>query len=282
MKFCFKIAAALLVSCMAVAPLHASVYSNFNSFEVDTAGWTGAVRVASGTDGITSATGGFHAQATSGDFTNFGGYNFGAGNNVPTAFKAYTTKLDIYLDVNKTGFPNDQRFDYTSAISNAAGAHRRDFVYSGAFFNAASTTGPGAGSDRFIFSASNTVPGWPANPGRSPIAITSTGWYTFEHSFYNNGGVLAVAMTIYDKLTNAVQGTWTLSDPSDLIGLVGGSRYGWFATLDTDYGYLPIDNAELRTADTGIVPEPMTIVVWSVLGMCGSAFAWRSRQRAEG
>lgn len=31
-----------------------------------------------------------------------------------------------------------------------------------------------------------------------------------------------------------------------------------------------------------IVPEPMTLAVWSLLGACGTAFAWRSRRAAKG
>ena len=33
---------------------------------------------------------------------------------------------------------------------------------------------------------------FPKNPGRDPFAISSTGWYTFEHHFYENAGLLAV------------------------------------------------------------------------------------------
>src|SRR6266404_3730571 len=73
----------------------------FNGFETDIAGWETPNRVASGTDGITSASGVYHAttSAGAGDSTRWGGYNFGAGNNVPTAFQNYTTSVDIYLNV---------------------------------------------------------------------------------------------------------------------------------------------------------------------------------------
>ncbi len=279
MKFRNIAVVALLASCAIVAQSHAAIYTN--GFEVNDVDWSGVTRVPSGTNGITSATGSFHAEATAGAFTRWGGYNFGAGNAVPTAFQAYTTKLDIFLNVGG-GFANDARFDYSSAINNSLGTHLRDFVFTGGFYNSADVTGPGAGTNRFVFSASNTTPGWPKDPGRSPFAISSTGWYTFEHSFYNNSGVLAADLTIYDKSTNTALNTWTLSNPLDLIGGVGGNRYGWFVTMDTSYGFLAIDNAEMRTADNGVVPEPMTLAVWSVLGLCGSAIAWRSRFRAEG
>jgi hypothetical protein len=41
-----------------------------------------------------------------------------------------------------------------------------------------------------------------------------------------------------------VRGTWTLSDPSDVIGTtVGGNRYGWFAT--NEFPFLPFDTSAL-------------------------------------
>src|SRR5580765_2277600 len=54
---------------------------------------TDPTRVASGTNGIPSRTGAFHAQAVSGNFTRWGGYN--------SIFPAhgYTTSVDIYLNM---------------------------------------------------------------------------------------------------------------------------------------------------------------------------------------
>jgi hypothetical protein len=61
-----------------------------------------------------------------------------------------------------------------------------------------------------------------------PYTIYLEGWYTFEHRFRDNGfGVLAVDLTIKDA-AGVPLFTWTLSDPSDVIGqTVGGNRYGW-------------------------------------------------------
>lgn len=47
-------------------------------------------------------------------------------------------------------------------------------------------------------------------------------------------------------------------------------------TIGTDagevtYNFEPLDN--------GVVPEPMTLAVWSVLSLCGSAVAWRAKRR---
>jgi hypothetical protein len=224
----------------------------FNGFETDISGWDAfggsfnPVRVASGTNGITSASGGWHAEAVYPNVpaTNWGGYSsvFPSGD--------YSTLLDIYLDVNG-GFVNDTRFDFTSAINKPDGLHRRDFAFNGGFYDDA--TGPGAGFNRFVFSASNNTGranSYPKNPGRDPIAITQSGWYTFKHTFYDNGsGVLAVDLSILDS-SNTVIKTWTLSDATDVIGLtIGGNRYGWFAT--NEFAFLAFDNTER----TGVEPN---------------------------
>ena len=39
--------------------------------------------------------------------------------------------------------------------------------------------------DHVVVSASNNAPG-PANP-EDPITITESGWYTFQHHFYDSG-----------------------------------------------------------------------------------------------
>jgi PKD repeat protein len=213
----------------AVAPVENVVF--FNGFETDTEGWFEPNRVMSGNNDIPSATGDYHAEAMD-DFTRWGGYNstFPAG--------GFITSVDIYLDM-EAGYANDTRFDWTSAINAPDGNHRRDFIFNGGFYSDAD--GPGAGLNRFVFSASNNAPGWPKNPGRDPIAVTTTGWYTLQHHFYDNGaGVLAVDLSILDANGQVIH-TWTLSDPTDFIGVtVGGNRYGWFAT--NGFPFLAIDN----------------------------------------
>jgi len=221
----------VLAAFLYAKPAFASTPSPFfNGFETDINGWIEPERVASGTHEITSATGLWHAEATD-DFTRWGGYT----NEFPTG--GYSTSIDIYLDMTKnpsTG--TDLRFDFSSAISNTTGGHRRDFI-----FNVG--TDPAA-AGKWIMSASNNAPGWPSNPGRDPFPITETGWYTFRHTFQNNGsGILEVIMDVLDK-DGTVLHSWTLSDPTDVIGTeVGGNRYGWFAT--NAFEFLAIDNSRL-------------------------------------
>jgi len=169
------------------------------------------------------------------------------------------TSVDIYLDVGG-GWANDTRFDFSSAVNNSGGTHKRDFIFNAGFYNDA--TGPGAGVNRFVISASNnSQPGsaYAKNPARNPIAISTTGWYTFQQHFYDNAGVLAVDLSIFDS-SSALVNSWTLSDPSDLVAGVGGNRYGWFDY--NQFSTLAIDNASLSVAP---VPEPSTLIAGALL-----------------
>ena len=225
-----------IVLVLSAIPVLAAIHY-FQGFETDTYDWNGVTGVASGTNDVPSAAGDFHAVAASAAFTKFGGYEltFPAG--------GYTTSVDVYLNVG-TSDPNDTRFDWSSAISNPTGNHRRDFVFNAGFYNDNDLTGSGP---RFVISASNNATrsgAFPKDPGRDPFSITETGWYTFEHRFHNKGlGVLAVELRI-TTLSGEPLHTWTLSDATDVIGTtVGGHRYGWFVIQE--FPGLAIDNVNL-------------------------------------
>jgi hypothetical protein len=244
----------------------------FNGFETNTAGWfnfSGATitRVPSGysagvgtyASGISSATGSYHARlgidpspdsctfggGTApiyyGPYTNWGGYS----SIFPTG--GYTTRVDIYLDVPYAQAHPDTRFDWSSAINQPNGQHRRDFVFN-------------VGTDAlgFVITAGNNATRcgadpYSTDPNHAPrVQITQSGWYTFQHEFTGvAGGPLAVNMSVIQKSTNLVLGTWTRTDLSDVIGLtVGGNRYGWF--VQNEFDNLAIDNSER----TGIVSTP--------------------------
>jgi hypothetical protein len=247
-----------------------------NGFESNISDWDAfggalnATRVASGTNGVASATGSFHAEnSAGGSASRWGGYNYGAGNAVATVFQDYRTSIDIYLDVGG-GWANNTRFDFDSAINNSSGTFLRDFIFNAGFYN--DGTGPGAGTDRFVISASNNSQpssAFAKNPAKDPIAISTTGWYTFEHHFYDDGGVLAVAMSIFDA-SDVLVNEWTINT-TDLISGVGGNRYGWFDY--NQFSTLAFDNAELRTADAN-VPEPGTIALVA-LALAGLGYTRR-------
>ena len=232
----------------------------FNGFEQNTNGWSafsgGTIsREASFysnsggyADGITSATGSYHARlgidpnpstcasgggdqpVFTGPFTNWGGYS----SIFPTG--GYQTRVDVYLDVTWASTHLDKRLDWSSAINNTSGSHRRDFVFN-----------VGTEPSGFVISGSNNATRCganPANPDRTPTLVTLSGWYTFEHTFAGvPGGPLTVILRVIQKSTAAVLGTWVLTDPSDIIDVtVGGNRYGWFVQNEIDD--LAIDNSE--------------------------------------
>jgi hypothetical protein len=221
--------------------------SFFNGFEnpgvdVDAGNRMASVTVQlSGTNGITAASGNYYAVATPTNFgspsgavfTRYGGYG---GTTFPT--DGYTTSLDVYLDTDEStdreGNDEYKRFDWSSAINNAQNDHRRDFIiHCGTDLNG-----------NFIFSASNNAPGDPRN-GDSKLRLADknlgTGWYTLEHTFRNENGLLAVDMRVIYKATGEVLSTWTRRDPTDVIDVtVGGNRYGWLVVNDFDS--LELDN----------------------------------------
>lgn len=257
-KIINNLLASTAVGVMLAASASAATPVNFSQgFEVDDSGWNvfagyTSTRVASGTNGVTSADGSFHSEA--GLVPTAAGTRWGAYSDT---FAPYITSLDIYLDVN-AGIANDRRFDFTSAINNTAGSHRRDFAFNGGFYNSGDLGGPGGATNRFVFSGSNSTGranSFPKNPARSPIAIDQTGWYTFTHDFHDNGlGILEVELSVSDSSAN-VLGTWTLSDLTDVIGVtVGGNRYGLL--LNNELPLLAFDNSSLN-----VVPEPASFAL---------------------
>jgi hypothetical protein len=233
----------------------------FNGFETNTAGWfnyAGATvtRVPSGSsstyaNGISAASGNYFARLSLGTnftcqsgagtqdwfvgpYTNWGGYSsiFPPG--------GYQTGVDIYLDVGWAATHPDQRFDWSSAINDPTGQFRRDFVFN------VGTQPVGDAVPGFYISGGNNSTrcgAFPEDVGHQPVKILDSGWYTFEHTFTGvTGGPLVVNMAVIQKSTNAVMGTWTRSDPTDIIGVtVGGNRYGWFVQNEIDG--LAIDNS---------------------------------------
>jgi len=252
----------------------------FNGFETNTAGWfplsggtisrqpSGYMSSGGYANGISSATGSYHARlgldpnsdtcasgggpqpVYTGPYTNFGGYSsiFPPG--------GYQTGVDVYLDVAWAAVNLDKRFDWSSAINNTSGMHRRDFVFN-----------VGTEPTGFVVSGSNNATrcgAFPANPVRMPVHIAVSGWYTFEHTFAGvAGGPLTVTMRLINKTSGIPVGAWVLTDPTDIIGVtVGGNRYGWFVQNEIDdlaiddsfrTGILSTPNCELKISDGGSI-----------------------------
>ncbi|KQW78746.1 VCBS domain-containing protein [Brevundimonas sp. Root1279] len=187
-----------------------------------------------GSGSLTPAGAGDEAHALlhgPGPYTQFDGYR--------RAFNdGFDASVQVYLDA---GWSNGEGFNFTVAVNDQNGTHRRDFAFHVAMDDGQLMIGVNTGS--------------PATPMtdlelRPHAVITESGWYTLAHSFQaNEDGVLEVVLSVIDA-EGGVVFTQTISDPSDLIASqIGGNRYGWF-TANTVEGGLAIDDLTLTTADT--------------------------------
>ena len=212
-------------------------------------GWYGSVQVvADGYDGINTPDGSGHyailtQSGTAGDETG----PFSRFDDYKTEFlDGFTASVNIYLD---TSWSLGEGFDYSVSANGQDGAHQRDFI-----FHVTKDTSTG----ELLVGASNNTNFDPRedletiNHG----TITTSGWYTFEHSFEDAGdGTLAVVMTIYDSAGNVVL-TETRNTTLDTLSTeVGGNRYAWFTNIDVAGG-IAVDNLKLESsAGVAIVNE---------------------------
>jgi hypothetical protein len=227
------------------------------------------VRVATGTDGIISKTGGYHAtidptDATqTGAFTRLGGYSSDFGNG-------FTASQDIYIDLTDTTVANNTYgWDLSTAVNNQSNAHRRDFI-----FHAASNASGNvliAGSNNSNFTRRNDL------ASLNNYEITSSGWYTFEWVFRDSAGSLAVDLNLLDASGTHLF-TETRFNVSDSIATaVGGNRYMWFTFFETSK--ISIDNTTLNkevsvscSASSGdTFPLGVTTVTCVTTDNCGNA-----------
>lgn len=269
MTFHIRIAAAVLTTALTTGVAGASpIY--FQGFETDTTDWSSnANRVPSGTGGITSADGDFHAESLGETAFHF----FGAGSTAASnATIPFTASLDFYLDTGG-GWGNDTRFDYSVSLVKPDESFLRDFVFNVGFYD--DDTGPGANSNRFVVSASNNAGranSFPKNPGNNPTAIDTAGWYTFQHAFFDDGGTLGAALSILESDGTLVN-SWSLG--TDPITDVGGEGYGWIA--QNEFSRLAYDNTSL-TSDSVPIPAPGTLPLLGgglvLMGLAG----WRKRR----
>jgi hypothetical protein len=192
-------------------------------FDSDIAGWEGygdIERVPSGTNGVASLSGSYHATVAGvenpdhtfrGPFSRFDGYR-------GTWTGTWVASIAVYLD---PGWTNGVGFDYSVATSNTSGGHRRDFIFHVTKDNS---------SGKLLVAGSTTTNFAPRQDLETinHYEVQSAGWYTLRHTFRDQGGVLAVDLQLVDA-GGTVLFTETRSDASDLIpSIVGGNRYAWF------------------------------------------------------
>ena len=240
----------------------APLYSQ--GFETNTDGWiagSGSItRVASGTDGITSSSGAFHAivKQISG-----GPHSFFDGNSPNAWLGGFTVSTDIYLD---TSWDLGEGFDYSTAIYDSSGDHQQDFI-----FHVTKDTSTG----NLLVGGSNNTNFDPREDLETiNSAAVSTGWYTFEHVFREQAGDLFGDLNLRDSSgTLLFTETRTGGDP---IATTGGVGYSWFTNIDIDGG-IAIDNHSLSVS---AVPEPSSLALFGI-GACATGLGAARRRRRE-
>ena len=235
-----------------------TVYRFEQDFETNTAnwdyansGWYGTVsQVASGTNGVTSASGDFHAV--------FEGDNISAPfdsllNQGAIPFDEHTVSLKIYLDPQAdggSGWADGEGFDYSVAASNASDDHLRDFI-----FHVTQDTSSG---DMYVGASNNSnfAPREDLDNLANNAIISEDGWYTFEHRFYeNNLGDLAVDLSVLDDDGTLIFQETRTNTNDDISNVNGDARYAWFTVIDVNGGIAVDDMAVSYEADQA-VPVP--------------------------
>lgn len=134
-----------------------------------------------------------------------------------SAFYPYTTSVDVYLDVdNVIDAPTGTSWDLSSAVVQPNCVdHLRGFVFRCSWYK---------NTEQFTCNVRVTrLPGQKDLEVDDPIYIYDAGWYTFHHSFYDDGsGVLAVDMEILQGDTLIKD--WTLSETDVTCYHISGRR----------------------------------------------------------
>jgi hypothetical protein len=132
------------------------------------------------------------------------------------------------------------------AANGSDGAHLRDYIF---HVGTVEDYGPVTGKKLLVNGSNNAD--FTTNPyklvndnGGDYYEVTTAGWYTLQHVFYNDGGSLSVDLNLLDSGGNVLW-TATRSNAGDTIpAVVGGNRYSWFTHIDVAAGIM-VDNHEL-------------------------------------
>ena len=273
---------------------------SFNNADADN-DMAGVDRVASGTNGVTSAGGGFHAitQSSGNHFSRMGGYdaNWNGG---------FVNQVDIYID--SAWGTSGGGFDILTSLNQATApffttvSHLVDMVFVvgvdtqtnpggsilvGASQNASGVgTGIGTGSAGFFRGGGGAL--------AAPIELFNYGWHTFEWDVHDTGGFVEATLSITDpnSVTHHVHtwqlGGWTGSGSAPIAtsggwhggtsNTVGGHRALWMPNENPSTGGVAFDNINLQAQ--GGAPIPVPAAAWAGMSMLGGMGLIRRMKRA--
>jgi hypothetical protein len=221
----------------AFAPIPVLVWDQ--GFEIGTDGWFDTTsswygyvnQVPSGTSGITSSQGNYHAvfegDTDSGPFSRFDGYRY-------TWPGTWVAEIDVYLDPT---WDSGQGFDYSVAASGSDENHQRDYI-----FHVTKDTSTGslfvAGSNNTNFAPREDL------ENINHYEVMDANWYTFQHVFYEQSGALAVDLNLLDANGDLLFTETRYNTVDQIPEEVGGNRYCWFTFINVSGG-IPVDEHQL-------------------------------------
>jgi len=136
----------------------------------------------------------------------------------------WVAEIAVYIDID---IDSGTGFEYSVAANGTDGNHQRDYIFhcwklsDGNFYV--------AGTNNSDFSV---------NEGKmkgitNKYVVPASGWYVLRHTFYDNGGALAVDLELINPQGTSVFLETREPGKDDIIpDAVGGNRYGWFTFVN--------------------------------------------------
>lgn len=234
-----------LVGATSVSAAH--TYDNGFENADDTDSWfpyrsgDSITRVASGTNGVPSSDGSYHASLDGSVYTWWGE----SGGETVWPDYGYKTEIDVYLNMSLADGASSQTFQWNSSVNDPNG----DFLEE-AFFQL--RTDPDT-ANQWNIRMARVYNGFVRTDW---FDVTQSGWYTLRHTFYQgDGGLLEIKLEVLNE-SGTVLGSvvWDgFVDYSVANGDVGGPRYGWF--YPQSFTDLPVDSARMEP-----LPAPLPVV----------------------
>jgi hypothetical protein len=235
------IAAAAVLATAGTA--HAALLAE-ETFDAGTGDWTeyGAAIAHDSAKGTLLVTG---SDVNYGAHSYYGGVASSTGTERTTALgDGYVSEIDVYLDPAVTTV--GAGFDLSVAASRTDGKHLRDFIFhvgqtdQGLLVN-------GSNNTDFVVNENKLL----NNNGGAFYEVTDAGWYTLQHSFYDDEGVLAVDLNLLDA-EGELLWTATRSNAGDAATEVGGARYQWITAVNGSFNF---DNQSLERVEVKPVDQ---------------------------